>query len=236
MFEIKTQKYTGPLEKLLELIEERKLEITQINLAEVTASFLGYVKNLGETTPAVLADFLVVATRLILIKSKALLPEIQLTEEEERDIKDLEGRLKIYKEFKRASQFIGELWSKNRQSFSRQFLMNLSEGAVFYPPKDLKTADLVGTIRKLLFSLKSIIPEAATTVKEVIVSIEEKMKELTARFQEAVEHTFKSLSGGKSRKEIIVSFLAILHLLKDRLVRAEQKGQFEDIIIRKANP
>lgn len=234
MFEIKTQQYVGPLDKLLELIEERKLEITQISLADVTASFLDYVKKLGESVaPGVLADFVVVATRLILIKSKVLLPEFQLTEEEEADIKDLEGRLKIYKEFKRASQFVSALWLDNHQSFSRQFLMNLGDAAVFYPPKKLIVDDLINAARRLLISLKSWIPEAVTTVKEVIVTIEDKMKELVSRFQEAAEHSFGSLAGGKSKREIIIAFLAILHLLKDQLVQAEQKGQFGDIIIKK---
>src|SRR3989338_5388253 len=143
MFNVNTQQYSGPIDKLLELIEGQKLEITRINLAEVTASFLDYVKKLGtESTSGVLADFLVVAAKLILIKSKVLLPDLKLTEEEEADIQDLEGRLKIYKEFKRASQHIGELWGKNKPAFARQFFMNLGDTSVFYPPQEISVNQL----------------------------------------------------------------------------------------------
>ena len=186
MYEIKIKQFTGPLEKLLALIEERKLEITQVNLAEVTASFLDYVKKLGtESTSGVLADFLVVAAKLILIKSKVLLPDLKLTEEEEADIQDLEGRLKIYKEFKRASQYIEAMWAKNKPAFARQFFMNLGDTSIFYPPQDISINQMAEVVRKLLLALKALIPQAATAVKEIIITIEEKMKELASRFQEA---------------------------------------------------
>ena len=234
MFNVNTQQYSGPLDKLLELIEGQKLEITRINLAEVTASFLDYIKGLGaESTSGVLADFLVVAAKLILIKSKVLLPDLKLTEEEESDIKDLEGRLKIYKEFKRASQHIGEMWGKNKSAFARPFFMNLGDTSVFYPPQEISVNQLTDMVRKLLASLKALIPQATIAVKEIIITIEEKMKELASRFQEAAEHTFKNIASGKSKKEIIVSFLAILHLLRDRLINADQQEQFGDITFKK---
>ena len=88
-YEVKQDKFSGPLEKLLELIEAKELEITLINLAQVTGDFLEYLKALDEKSkhPSVLADFIVVASRLLLIKSKAILPSLALTEEEETDIK-----------------------------------------------------------------------------------------------------------------------------------------------------
>ena len=83
IFDLKTAAFSGPLEKLLELVEERKLPITEVNLAEVTNDFLDYLRTLKTVDPSVLADFIVVASRLILIKSKALVPELTLTPEEE---------------------------------------------------------------------------------------------------------------------------------------------------------
>ena len=77
-YQVKLQQFAGPLDKLLQLIEERNLDITQVNLAEVTADFLSYVKNLEQkTAPGIVADFLVVAAKLVLIKSKILLPNCQ---------------------------------------------------------------------------------------------------------------------------------------------------------------
>ena len=101
MYEVKIEQFNGPLDKLLQLIEERKMEVTMVNLAAVTADFIKYVAGLGEKAePMILADFVAVAARLLLIKSKVILPTLELTQEEEADIHDLEYRLKVYREFK----------------------------------------------------------------------------------------------------------------------------------------
>ena len=113
-YELRIEKFSGPIEKLLELIEEKKLEITELNLAEATADFLNYIKKIENIEPRLLADFVVVVAKLLLIKSKALLPNLQLTEEEEKDIKDLENRLKIYRQFKPAIDHIKRLSEQKR--------------------------------------------------------------------------------------------------------------------------
>lgn len=232
IYEVKLDQFSGPLEKLLELIEERQLEVTQISLAAVTEDFINYLKSLAEHEkhPSVLADFVVVAARLLLIKSKAILPNLELTEEETTDIRDLELRLKIYQEYKNAAIDLNKLWNKNRQSFSRQFLMNLPP--VFYPPENLKAGGLERAMKGILSMLKDLIPEKQT-VKRIIITIEEKVKELLGRLQEQAEQSFHALSGNRPKVEIIVLFLAILHLLRDRLIKTEQTGQFSDIIVRK---
>src|SRR3989344_3944693 len=149
-YEVKLDQFSGPLDKLLELIEEKKLEVTTISLATVTDDFLNYLKAMAdhEKHPSVLADFVVVAARLLLIKSKALLPSLELTQEEEMDIRDLESRLKIYQEYRNASVLLQKLWAESQQSFARQYLMNLPP--VFYPPQDLKVEDLDKAMRNLL--------------------------------------------------------------------------------------
>jgi len=147
MYQVQLDKFSGPLEKLLELIEERQMDITLVNLAQVTGDFLEYLKNLDENSkhPSVLADFVVVASQLLLIKSKAILPSLELTEEEEGDIKDLEARLKIYQEFSakgksasgepNASGLIDVLWRRKKSSYGRELFLNLPP--VFYPSKNL---------------------------------------------------------------------------------------------------
>lgn len=232
-FEIKTEKFTGPLGKLLELIEEKKLEITTINLAEVTGDFLKYVKELGEKNePAIVADFLVVAAKLVLIKSKVLLPMLELTKEEEEDIKDLEGRLRIYREFKVAAEHLKKLWDKKHVSYGRELLKSLGDSVVFYPPKELKTSDLVRAVNQLAMTLQALIPESQT-VKKSVVSIEQKMEELLNRFKDSGKQSFRTMSEKKSRTEVIVLFLAILHLLKDRAVKVSQGERFSDITFEK---
>ncbi|MBI4991634.1 MAG: segregation/condensation protein A [Candidatus Harrisonbacteria bacterium] len=231
-YEIKLDKFAGPLEKLLELIEAKQLDITLVSLAKVTGDFLDYLKNLEEGVrhPSVLADFVVVASRLLLIKSKALLPALELTEEEETDIRDLEARLKIYKEFEEASLEINNLWNKKMSLYGRELFMNLP--VVFYPSENLTIERLESELMELMQELKALIPEKQT-VRKVILTVEMKVKELLERLKERTEHSFKDLSKEKSKLEIILLFLAILHLIRDRIAKAHQEEKFSDILIKK---
>jgi len=230
-YEIKSEQFTGPLDKLLELIEERKMEITVVNLAEITNDFLKYLQDLSEETthPSIIADFIIVASKLLLIKSKALLPSLELTQEEEKDIQDLELRLKIYKEFKEASFKVKALWENQRHCYGKELFSDLPP--IFYPPKNLEIKDLIDPIEKIIAELKALIPEKKT-VKRTVISIKEKMEELLSRFKQKAENSFKNVVESKSKLEIIVFFLAILHLIRDRLITSTQGNQFSDIIIK----
>src|SRR3989344_3794745 len=103
---MKQEKFEGPMELLLELIEKEKLSISEISLAKVADEYISYVKGLEKIDPEELAEFLVVAAHLMLIKSRSLLPQLKLTEEEEGSIEELEKRLK---EYQRLRQLAGEL-------------------------------------------------------------------------------------------------------------------------------
>ena len=94
-YQIKLEQYQGPLDVLLQLIEQDKLNITDISLADITESFLAHLDKVEELYPEELADFLVVATRLLYIKSRVLLP--YLVNDDEEPITDLTEHLKIYK-------------------------------------------------------------------------------------------------------------------------------------------
>lgn len=235
-YEVKTEKFTGPLDKLLQLIEEKHLEITQVSLAEVTTDFLSYVKTIGEKAlPAILADFLVVAAKLVLIKSKALLPMLELSQEEEGEIHDLESRLRIYREFKVAGEHITKLWGKNKIAYGRPLFLSLGDSVIFYPPAALKLGDLSQAIKNLAISLQALLPETSK-VKRAIITIEQKIEELLNRLkggEASGRHSMKTMVKEKSREEVIVLFLAILHLLKDKMIFVEQGGHFEDIMIQK---
>ena len=232
MFEVRTEQYNGPLDKLLELIENKKLQITTLSLAEVTGDFIDYVKNLEENVaPKNLSEFVVVASRLVLIKSKVLLPNFELTNEEETEIKDLEARLKIYREFKNAALNIHGLYNKNEIAYSKPLFQNLP--SIFYPPKNINIDTLQKTIARIFAGLGEFLPQEEKTVKKVLVTIEEKMNELLYRLGTSDSHSFHALRQGKTKHEIIVLFLAVLHLLKHQKIQIEQPGSFDDIIIKK---
>ena len=237
-YELSLEKYMGPLDKLLELIEGKKLEITEISLAEVTQDFLKYLKTLEKVEAAILAEFIAVASRLILIKSRTLLPNLVLTEEEESEIKDLASRLKMYQELKPAMKTLALIWQEKNIAFGRPYFLSLGSGGLgttnkfFYPGKDLNLAALSASLQKIFETLKNLELETGT-IKEKIISMEEKIKELVDRLVHEVEISFKNLSSSKSLEEIVAVFLAILHLAHERLISLEQETNFSDILIRK---
>jgi len=235
MYELKLEQFTGPIEKLLDLIEERKLEITELNLAEVTADFLNYLNGLksvnGEAKSIdsrILADFIVVASQLLLIKSKALLPNFQLTGEEEKDIKDLQSRLHFYQQFKPAMGHLKKLWEQNNISISRPLFSG--RPAFFYPSDNIKINDLYKLVKEIFETIQQL-SEKSQTIKSSLITLEEKIEEIMNRL--GPDLNFGKLAKEKPRSEIIVLFLALLHLLAKQLIKVEQKKQFSDIMIEK---
>lgn len=230
-YELKTEKFQGPLEKLLELIEDRKLQVSEISLAEVTDDFLKYLEQAENIDFSALADFISIASRLILIKSKSLLPDLAVSEEEEADIKDLELRLALYQEFKAAKKHFEALWASKNISHPRQYLGIMDTVKVFYPGKKVTKESLELSIARIFDTVKKL-SEETETIKEKIISLEEKIKEVVARVAEAGETSLNRLSATKTKSEMIVIFLAILHLAREQLIRLEQQENFSDIMIK----
>lgn len=245
--------FQGPLEQLLALIEERKLEITAISLAEVTEDFLKHVKRIrdadtgvsGGSAPAVsprlLADFIAIASKLILIKSKSLLPDLVLTEEEEADISELEKRLRFYRELKSAFRAVNAAWSRPSSSFGRPYFLSMPTERLeaeagprpMYPGDNVALPALTSALGNLFAVIEKMTREEGT-IRDVIMSIEEKISEIVGRLKAAASASFEDMSREKNRAEIIVIFLAILHLAREQLVSIEQERYFSDIIIKKS--
>ena len=251
-YETSVGEFSGPLEKLLQLIEAEKMDINEVSLAKVTDDFLRYLEtfkgglNLDAEGMAdaenkfrvdlrVLADFVSVASKLIFLKSKYLLPGLALSEEEEADIKDLESRLHIYQQLKPAIKLINQLWATSHHSFSRQYFIGkvaMPGQTTFYPGESLTTEALASALMNIFDSIKTYDMETET-IKEKIVTLEEKISEVLGRIQKEGDMHFNNLSGEKSRGEMIVVFLAILHLAREQLVLLEQMENFSDIMVKK---
>jgi len=247
-YEIKLEQWSGPLEKLLELLEAEKLDINDVSMAHVTDGFLKYLEKFrlggdGEerflVDLRVLADFIAIASRLIFLKSKYLLPGFALTEEEEADIKDLEERLKRYQQIKPALSHIGRLWRMSHKSYSRPYFLGRGTGlapgqSFFYPGEKLDIEGMQGSLDKIFETIKTYAFETET-IKEKIITLEEKISEVVGRMEREGNMYFKHLSGEKSRSEMIVVFLAILHLAREQIVLLEQMEIFSDIMVKKNN-
>ncbi len=212
-YEIKTEQFSGPLEKLLELIEAEKLDVNDVSLAKVTDGFLKYLEKLrqggGEEAEKkflvdlrVLADFIAVASKLIFLKSKQLLPGLSLTEEEEGDIKELEERLRRYQAIKPALKHIQMLWRESHRSYSRPYFLGKGTGlaagqSVFYPGNDLDIAGLQSSLARIFDVVKTYAFETET-IKEKIITLEEKITEVLGRIKSEGNLQFKRLSSEKS--------------------------------------
>ncbi len=242
-YELRLENFTGPLEKLLELIEEKQLEITQVSLAAVTEDFLKYIASLKKVEFSLLADFIAVASRLVLLKSKSLLPGLELSEEDEEGIKDLEHRLKLYNELKPATKIIAKLWREKNWELSRPYFLEGTLGKAstlnyfsaydfFYPGVNLNTQAISTAMRQVAESFEGVKVETET-IKERVISLEDKIKEVIGWIQDKVSNSFRNLSNAKTKSEVIVIFLAILHLAREQIVHLEQQTYFSDIMITK---
>jgi segregation and condensation protein A len=247
MFEVKTAEFSGPLEKLLELIEAKKMDITTISLASVTADFLAHIQAIkaaftqvqeeSVAPPAeknelarILADFLSVAAQLVLIKSKALIPELPVEQDEEESMQDLEARLKLYAEIKPVLSLVKERWSPFPIMYSRELLKDIPP--VFYPPAKLTPHDLEKSLANLLSLLGTFFMEQEK-VERQLITLEEKIEDMFEKVSQGVRK-FSHFLTEKSKEESIVIFLALLHLLRDRIVRVEQEGLFGEMSIEKS--
>lgn len=233
-YQITLEKFSGPLDLLLSLVEEEKLSVNEISLAKIAEQYISYLKSLEEMSKEELAAFLVVASTLMLIKSRSLLPDLRLTEEEETDIAELERRLKTYKFFKELASYVKELNKENKHLFGREAYAGMS--AVFFPPDGVTPAVLKKTLVEILETVpkKEALPEEALAKT---VSIEDKMAELRERLNKFMEFTFSAFGGDekKEKVEVIVGFLAMLELIKQGFMIFEQKKLFGSIELKKNN-
>lgn len=230
MHQVKVQQFEGPLDLLLQLIEEQKLDITQVSLATVTEQYLLALQRIGDQLSAGdLADFLAVAARLLLIKSRALLPYLQPPDAD--DGKDLEHQLKLYREFFLAAQQVNRLIHKKHFSFSRERLLLSKEPTAFEPPPNLTTERLHKIFAEVVAALPPMLPIERKGIVKTI-SVHDKIKQLRELIWRETRLRFSQLLGGsENRMEIIVSFLAVLELMKQRSVTVQQEEMFQEIVI-----
>lgn len=230
-YAVRLKEFEGPLELLLQLIEREKLDITRVSLASVADQFLEYLAQQREVTLSQLSQFLVIASRLILLKSRALLPLLEFTEEEEQSIEDLEWQLREYRKFRDASIEIGILASRQTRAFPRLGFIGLS--AVFTPPRNVTAHTLSTTFEEILGTIPLSEPLEQEMVP-AIVSLEEKMLELRASLTQRIEYSFREMTADVSEKmEMIIAFLAVLELVKQRFLLVDQKETFSDIALQR---
>jgi len=224
-YQIKISKFEGPLDLLLKLIEKEKLDVTEISLAKITDEFLGYLKKSPDILTEELVDFLEVMVRLLLIKSRLLLPG-EIEEEKE----DLIDRLKIYRHYYLISKKILKIFCNPRYSFAREKIArNLLQDS-FYQVK-VDGNDLENSFKNFLSRLPS--PEEKKILKRRKISLKEKIIELINLLSKYSEVNLNAIFASKEKIEKVFIFLAVLQLLKERGAIVKQDELFGQIILQK---
>ncbi|HWV23861.1 MAG TPA: segregation/condensation protein A [Thermomicrobiales bacterium] len=229
-YQTRLPSFEGPLDVLLRLIERHQLEITDVSLVQVTDQFLAHVEQLAETTPHDIAEFTMVGTRLILLKSRSLLPRPPANDEEkEPDPDELVQQLQAYKRLKQVAHQLG----KRRESDLESFGPSIS-GAIRRPkhtaPLRLAQYDPSVLLRSLRRRL-STVPQAMQTIRQRrIVSIKEMISRIAELATRAGSLRFSTITDEYvSRTEVATAFLAVLVLIRGRSLDASQDGLFGEI-------
>ena len=236
-YQVRLPLFEGPLDLLLHLIEQEELDITTVALAQVTDQYLAYLSMLTDVDAENLTDFLVVAARLILIKSQALLPKPPPSVEvdEEEDLGDqLARQLRLYKQFRRVSEHLSERELSHLRGYLRmapppKIEAKLSAG-------DVTLDELLLAVREAL-AIRAPAPGVDHVLSPVTVTIGQQMDLLRRALARDREVSFqKLLHESMDRVEIIVTLMAILELIKQHAVDVRQDVPFGDITVFAAAP
>ena len=229
VYKVKTERFEGPLDLLLSLVEKRKLHINDVSLSKITDDYMEHVKQFEHFPIGDTANFILVASILLLIKSKSLLPTLNLTTEEELGIDELERRLKMYQKIKDSSIIIKKIFGQHIIFFKSQSRFITP---VFTPDTYTNTLNLLVAVKDVLknFPKKEAIPKA---VVQKVISLEDMIGNLTERVKSSLKMSFKEFSkfGKEEKVHVIVSFLAMLELVKQGVIMVSQEEKFDDITI-----
>ncbi len=245
---IKTEQFEGPLDVLLTFIEKRKLLINHVSLAAVTEEFISFIDRLHEPLEIKRkTSFVAIASILLLIKAKSLLPVLDLSPEEQVDVEDLEKRLKMLELMRRTGKRLEEIFGKRSIYPQGNFRKEIR---IFAPSSDINVQELAQAIQQVLTKLPK--PEKSLPQVRVrkTVTIEEMMDTLVTRIKWALKMTFTHFSQSKNstprvfadeaekvefqkaeKQHIVVSFLALLELVKQNMITVDQPETFSEISI-----
>jgi len=220
-----------PLGVLLDLLNKKNLDISNFSLAQVADQYLDYLEKLGDTEVVLenITEFLWVASKLALIKSKILLSEF-IFEEEEEEVGDLKERLLEYKKFKEISDRLKIYLENDQECLTRNKVFAEKDFEINFDAQFISDVFL-GVVRRFKFENQDLYDRKKISEK---IKIEEKIKSIKNILAKTKEIKFSEIILKKSnRLELVVSFLSVLELVKQGTVEINQKKSFEEIYISK---
>ncbi len=226
--------YEGPLDLLLRLIEHAELDITAVALALVTDQYLTHIRKLENARPDEISAFLVIAAKLIQIKSEALLPRPPVHETSEDDpVENLARQLRTYKRFKELANILEERDSQGLHTYLRLAPPPKFEGRLDL--SEITLADLLDAARSTYLH-DSEKQSLGTVISAPRVTIRQRIAYITSALNKNKNSSFKQLINPEStRLEVVVTFLALLELIKRYRISARQDSLFGDIEIERSD-
>lgn len=227
--EILIEAFEGPFDLLLYLIKRQNLDILLVNVAEITDQYMAYVELMEASQFELAAEYLVMASMLAEIKSRILLPRQEELIEEESDPRlDLLKRLQEYEKFKTAAEDLDKLPRMERDTHSTRVAMPLIEKIAVEPEVDLN--ELLSILSKALRRADMF---ESHQIQRDILSTREKMSEILLRINtENFVPLFSLLSRDEGRLGVVVTFLAVMELLKDSMIEIVQSGPYAAIHVK----
>lgn len=231
---VKTGEFAGPVHVLLQLIQDRKMHVSEISLAAVTEDFLRFISE-HTLSYSQVSSFIVVSSTLLLIKSRSLLPSLELTSEEEDSITDLTERLRQYEVVRRYAEALAPQYLKDPM-FTRTWQ---DRTPVFAPDPQMRVSHLADLLQDLFvaFPVLEKLPEKAM---KIVVKLEEMIDDLRERIQHGmtlhsrdIMDRYRNASDPTEKRAAkvfaVVSFLAMLELVKKGFASVVQDDNFGDI-------
>lgn len=228
-YRVRLEVFEGPLDLLLHLIKKNEVDIFNIPIAQITADYLNYIRLFRTLNLDFAGEFLVMASTLIHIKSRSLLPSLEIVEEEEEEVSEAElaARLVEYQKFKEAASILKEREAMQRDIYGR---LPLIPGEGDYTI-EATLFDLLDAFQRVAFRVEK-------EVREIIqedIRIEDRIREILTFLKNRRFINFETIfSGQRTKRLLIVTFLALLELIRLRMVFARQARPFGDIRIYKA--
>lgn len=240
-FKIEIENFEGPIDALLQLIEKRKMPISDISLADICDDYIHFIKSLDSESLSNMTHFIFVASTLTLIKSKSLLPHLDLTEDEEGDIDDLKRRIELFKVFGEAAQSLKKSFN-GKHSF--YYPKTRKREIIFTPHEGLNKNQMIESLNSI-FADQPVKedPKKEASIR-IAIHIEDMMDSLESRIKKVLKTNFSSFVSNQigNRKESkaikvykVVGFLAMLELVKNGILDVLQNGNFQTISLESIN-
>ncbi len=239
-YHLNTDKFQGPIATLYEMINEKKLSVSEFSLVDITEDFISYVKSLEGLDKEETSHFIAIASILILLKSKTLIPELVLTEDEDRDILILENQLAAFAILKERMKVIKDAWSKKVLLSAQVNFKNT--GKIFVPDPSMNLGYFHAYVTERLSEIVPKEEEKKHVRVYKTVKIEDALSHVRMIISRIKSLNFKNLTDNgderlreKNKRNVVILFLAVLELVKIGEIDVVQEENFSDILVKESN-